>query len=124
MHTVVRGNRRHARGRMCVTGASLLARVSYALLLIFCGAGTVHIFVPSPPCSTLNIAGAAAACFTGIILMALTNCIAFHLGVISTLDPRKPADVARARRLWGDIFKVIPRGISLWKNVTKPANPV
>ena len=53
--------------------------------------------------------------------MAMANCIAFYLGAIETLDVRNPADVERARKLWGDIFKVIPTGISLLKSVTKPA---
>ena len=104
-----------------MNGASLLARVGCLLLLAFCVAGIVHIFFPSPPCSTGNIAGAGAICVSGIILMAMANCIAFYLGAIETLDVRNPADVERARKLWGDIFKVIPTGISLLKSVTKPA---
>jgi hypothetical protein len=72
--------------------ATLLAFVGYLLLVAFCACGTLHLFYPSPPYSTGNIAGAAVICVSGIILMTLTHCIAF---VIATLDLRNPADLKK-----------------------------
>jgi hypothetical protein len=100
---------------------TLLAFVGYLLLVAFCACGILHLFYPSPPYSSGNIAGAAVICVSGIILMTLTHCIAFYLGVIATLDLRNPADLRKARQLWGDIFKVIPKGISLLKSAAKVA---
>ena len=109
-------------GRPRVTSASLLALVGLLLLLVFCFAGVAHLFYPLPPFSTLNVGEAALMCMAGIILMALTHCIAFYLGVIATLNLRDPADVKRGKKLWGDVFKVIPTGISLLKDLAKPAD--
>ncbi len=65
---------------------------------------------------------AAGICMAGIILMTVTHCIAFYLGMIAALNPSKPADARQAEKLWGKIFKVIPTGMSLLKNVAKPDN--
>ncbi len=104
-----------------MTSASLLGLVGLLLLLVFCSAGAAHLFYPPPPFSPVNAGEAALICMAGIILMALTHCIAFYLGVIATLNLRDPADVNRGKRLWGDIFKIIPTGISLLRNLAKPA---
>jgi hypothetical protein len=103
-----------------MNSASLVALVGIVLLLAFSSAGTAHLFIPSPPFSTTNICEAAMTCMAGIILMTLSHCIAFYLGVIATLNLHDPADVKKGKRLWGDVFKVTSTGISLLKDLFKP----
>ncbi len=102
-------------------GASLLALVGLLLLVIFAAGGVFELFVPPPPSMARGIE-AACICMAGIILMTVTHCIAFYLGMIAALNPSNPADLRQAKKLWSEIFRVIPTGISLLKNIAKSDN--
>jgi hypothetical protein len=61
------------------------------------------------------IKASAAACLSleGIILMSITNCIAFFLAILGT------GDLNQGVRAWDAIFKVLSDGITLLKGGRK-----
>jgi hypothetical protein len=96
-------------------GSSLLAVVGLCLLVAFSAAGVIDLFWPPPP-SAIKATEAAYLCLEGVILMTLTNCIAFFLGMLAT------ADLHQGIRVWDAIFKVLSDGATLLKGGGKPGN--
>jgi hypothetical protein len=89
-------------------GSSVLAGVGLFILLAFCAAGMDVLFIPPPP-SPIKATEAACVCFTGVIVMSVTNCIAFFLGMQAT------GDLNQGIRAWDAIFKVLSDGATLLK---------
>ncbi len=93
----------------------LMAIVGFVLLLAFVGGG-VWVLFESPPPSLGKGTVAAALCLIGVILMAITHCIAFFLGMIAGAR-----NVPEALNVWGAITKVLSDGIALIARAAKPA---
>jgi hypothetical protein len=96
-------------------GSSVLAGVGFFILLAFSAAGIFDLFFPPPP-SAIKATEAAYLCFDGIILMTLTNCVAFFLGMLAT------GDINQGIRAWDAIFKVLSDGATLLKGGKPQSN--
>jgi hypothetical protein len=94
-------------------GPSLLAVVGFLLLVAFSTVGVFPLFFPPPPSVLIKASQAAGLCLEGIILMSVTNCIAFFLGMLAT------GDLNQGIRVWDAIFKVLSDGITLLKGGRK-----
>jgi len=98
---------------MSAAGSSLLALIGFLLLVAFSAAGVFDLFYPPPP-SAIKATEAGYLCLEGVILMTLTNCIAFFLGMLAT------GDLDQGMRVWDAIFKVLSDGVTLLKGGGKP----
>lgn len=101
-------------------GSSVLAGFGFFILLAFAAAGIFNLFypLPPPPPSPMKAAEAAFLCFDGIILMTLTNCIAFFLGMLATGGS---GDVNQGLRVWAAIFKMLSDVATLLKGGRPPS---
>jgi hypothetical protein len=97
-------------------GSSVLAGVGFFILLAFSAAGIHDLFIPPPPSLPIKATEAAYLCFEGIILMTLTNCVAFFLGMLAT------GDINQGIRAWDAIFKVLSDGATLLKGGKPQSN--
>jgi predicted permease len=88
---------------------AILIFVGLVLLVSFAGAGIIDLFFPLPP-SWKRGPGAAFLCLEGVVLMAITHCIAFFLGILYTARTLK-----EGRDIWAAMFNVLSQGMTLVK---------
>ena len=101
---------------MSSTGIRILGLVGVLALLAFFAAGIGHLMYPLPPAATRGPA-AASLCLEGVVVLAVTNCISFFMGMLSTARNRREGEaISRA------MFNVFSSGFSMIRGGAKARN--
>jgi hypothetical protein len=98
---------------MSLAGSRLLGLAGVLALLAFFAAGIATLMYPLPPAATRGPA-AASLCLEGVVVLAVTNCISFYMGMLATAKNRREGEAISQA-----MFNVILKGFSLIRGAAK-----
>jgi hypothetical protein len=102
---------------MSFTGIRLLSVAGVLALLAFFGAGISYLMIPPPP-EAIRGPAAASLCLLGVVVLTVTNCISYFLGMMATARNREEAEaISRA------MFNVFSNGFAMIKGGAKARTP-
>jgi hypothetical protein len=90
-----------------MTGIRLLGLVGVVALLAFSGAGITYLIFPPPP-QAMRGPPAAGLCLLGVVILTVTNCISFFMGMLATARNRQEAEAISQ-----SMFDVVLNGFAL-----------